>query len=81
MTYIALLLRRALIIATSAALGALAPLCVLVVMALGPRSTDADRELLTASQPAAAEEIMMVLFEPHHFHLRHGGQTVHSESL
>jgi len=80
MTYIALLLRRAVIIATSAALGAIALLCVLVV-ALHPRSTDADRKLLTVSLPAAAEEIMMVLFEPHHFHLRHGGQTVHSKSL
>ncbi len=77
--YLIFILRRALIIATSAALGAIVVLCALVV-ALHPRSTDAGRELLTVSQPAAAEDIMMVLFEPHRFHLRHDGQAEHIKS-
>ena len=108
MTYLAFVLRRAIIIAASAALGAVALVCVLLV-ALHTRSTDVRREPLTASWPAAAGAIMpvpskhtpgpgrgfvvllvlcvallfamMAFLAPHHLHLRHGGQAVHSKSL
>jgi hypothetical protein len=78
MTYIAFVLRRAIVVATSAILGTGVLLCMLVVAALhtGPVNADLNKAYFLGAPP---DENIFELLAPHHFHLRHGGQAVHAK--
>ena len=79
MTYLAFVLRRAIIIATSAILATITLLCMMVLAALhtGPIKADINTVYFLGARP---EENIFELFVPYHLHLRHGGQAVHAKS-